>query len=66
MFCYTGWMNKYPLYVYVIGAILVWTVLLGYVRFYYAAHFMGALALCAMFFVGMLAMYIAVHVYRWK
>ncbi len=55
-----------PLYVYVISVIVVWAALLGYVWFRYTSHFTGALALCGMFFVGMLAMYIAVHVYKWR
>ncbi len=59
-------MNKRPLYVYIIAVMVVWAALLGYVWFRYALHFTGALALCGMFFMGMLAMYIAVHVYRWK
>ena len=59
-------MNKRPLYVYVIGVLIVWVVLLSYVWFRYAPHFTGAVALCAMFLMGMLAMYIAVHIYRWK
>jgi len=59
-------MNKRPLYIYVIGVLVVWAVLLGYVWLRYTSHFTGALALCMMFLVGMLAMYIAVHIYRWK
>jgi hypothetical protein len=31
-----------------------------------APRFHDALGVCAGFFIGMLAMYIAAHVYRWK
>jgi hypothetical protein len=59
--------NKKPLYVYVIAVAVVWAILLsvawslGSGRFHtYAAP------VCAGFFLGMLAMYIAVHLYKWK
>jgi hypothetical protein len=58
--------NKRPLYIYVIGVAVVWAILLCIVWFQYASHFAGALSLCAMFLLGMLAMYIAVHLYKWK
>ena len=57
--------NRFPLIVYVIGVAIAWAVVLG------LAWFMGAPArfntfalLCLGFALGMLAMYIAVHVYR--
>jgi hypothetical protein len=59
-------MQKYPLYTYVIGVVVVWAIILGIVWLRYAPHFTGALSLCAMFLLGMLAMYIAVHLYKWK
>jgi hypothetical protein len=59
-------MNKRPLYMYVIACVIVWAVLLGGVRFWATSHFHDACAVCGGFFIGMLAMYIAVHVYRWE
>ncbi len=59
-------MNKRPLYVYVLACIVVWVVLLYGVWMWGAPRFHDALGVCAGFFIGMLAMYIAAHVYRWK
>ena len=59
-------MQKYPLYIYILGVLVVWAGLLGYVWLVYTPHFIGALDLCAMFLAGMLAMYIAMHMYRWR
>jgi hypothetical protein len=62
-----GSMNKRPLYVYIIGVAVVWLAILCAAWFLAGGvHFSGALALCFMFGLGMLAMYIAVHIYRWK
>jgi hypothetical protein len=59
-------MNKRPLYVYVIACVIVWALLLGSVWLWAMPHFHDARAVCGGFFIGMLAMYIAAHVYRWK
>jgi hypothetical protein len=59
-------MNKRPLYVYVIATAIVWALLLGGVWFLATPRFHDILTVCGGFFIGMLAMYIAVHVYRWK
>ena len=64
--CYTKGMNhKLPLAVYVIGVIVAWAIVLC------VAWFVGGQAdvrtfgfVCAGFLLGMLAMYIAVHLYR--
>lgn len=60
-------MNKRPLYVYVIGVAVVWAVILtcswyGIIWI----PFNEVAAVGAGFALGMLAMYIAVHIYRWK
>jgi len=64
---YYGHMNKPPLYIYVIALAVVWTIILG------TTWFLGNVAVFHTFSVffggfalGMLAMYIAVHIYRWK
>jgi hypothetical protein len=54
-----------PLSRYVIAVAVVWAVLLCV--FWFAkdgAHFKLVAAFCAGFFAGMLAMYIALHVYK--
>jgi hypothetical protein len=60
-------MKKYPLWLYVIGVIVVLVVvnciswfLGGEARLHTVEIFSGG------FLLGMLAMYIAVHLYRWK
>lgn len=60
-------MNKRPLYVYVIGVVVVWAVILTSSWFGFIwTPFKEVAAVCAGFALGMLAMYIAVHLYRWK
>lgn len=60
-------MNKYPLYVYVIGVVVVWAIILGLSWFGIIwTPFDKVVSVCAGFALGMLAMYIAVHLYRWK
>ena len=59
-------MQKRPLYVYVIGAAIVWAFVFCVVRFLDPARFPVVAPICSGFFLGMLAMYIAVHFYRWK
>lgn len=60
-------MNKRPLYVYVIAVAIVWAIILAcswagiiWVPFH------DVVTVCAGFALGMLAMYIAVHLYKWK
>jgi 4-hydroxybenzoate polyprenyltransferase len=60
-------MKKYPLGLYIVGVIVVLAII------NYIAWSVGGEAklksfelLSAGFLLGMLAMYIAVHVYRWK
>ncbi len=60
-------MKKYPLKVYVISVIIVLiilNILVWYLRG--SAESMIVMVFSAGFLLGMLAMYIAVHVYRWK
>ncbi len=60
-------MNKFPLYVYVIGVAVVWAIILGLSWFGIIwTPFDKAVSVCAGFALGMLAMYIAVHLYTWK
>jgi hypothetical protein len=60
-------MNKHPLYMYVIGVAVVWAVILGVMWFLGdMARFRTFASVCGGFALGMLAMYIAVHVYAWK
>ncbi len=59
--------NKRPLYVYVIAVAVVWAIILG--TMWALGHtdtFYSAVSVCGGFALGMLAMYIAVHIYRWK
>ena len=59
-------MNKRPLYVYVIAVAVVWAFILGLAWFAVIPTAFTQLAvLCAGFALGMLAMYIAVHLYTW-
>lgn len=50
-------MKQYPLWVYVIGVLVVLTLI---------NLFAHLLLFSAGFLLGMLAMYIAVHLYKWK
>ena len=60
-------MNKYPLYVYVIGVAVVWAIILTLSWFGVIWEpFHDVVTVCAGFALGMLAMYIAVHLYTWK
>jgi hypothetical protein len=60
-------MNKRPLYVYVIGVIVVWAIILTLSWFGIIwTPFNEVATVCAGFALGMLAMYIAVHLYKWK
>lgn len=60
-------MQKRPLYIYVIGVAAVWAVILGLSWFTVIPTPFNELAVaCAGFALGMLAMYIAVHLYTWE
>jgi peptidoglycan/LPS O-acetylase OafA/YrhL len=57
--------NRFPLIVYVIGVAVVWAVILGVMWFLGdIAHFQTFALVCLGFALGMLAMYIAMHVYK--
>jgi hypothetical protein len=57
--------NRYPLFVYVIGVAIAWAIVLFAARLTGGPAAFNTLALvCLGFAVGMLAMYIAVHVYK--
>jgi len=57
--------KRMPLIVYVIGVTVVWAVILGVVWFIGdPARFSTLVYVCLGFALGMLAMYIAVHVYK--
>ena len=57
--------KRLPLIVYVIGVAVVWAVLLGVMWFLGdIARFQTFALVCLGFALGMLAMYIAMHVYK--
>jgi hypothetical protein len=57
--------KRFPLFVYVVGVAVAWTVVLGIAWFTGGPTRFNTFALvCFGFALGMLAMYIAVHVYR--
>ncbi len=60
-------MKKYPLGLYVIGVIIV-LVFINYIAWFVGgeARLKSVELFSIGFLLGMLAMYIAVHVYRWK
>jgi hypothetical protein len=60
-------MHTRPLYIYVIGVAVVWAILLTFSWFGDIwKPFHNAISVCGGFWIGMLAMYIAVHLYKWK
>jgi hypothetical protein len=60
-------MKKYPLTVYVTGVAIVWAILLGISWLIGGSERFTTFALvCLGFALGMLAMYIAVHIYRYR
>jgi len=59
-------MHQQPLYLYVIAVAVVWAVILVAMWFVNPAKFATFALICGGFALGMLAMYIAVHLYRWK
>ncbi len=58
--------NQHPLYLYVIAVAAVWAIILGVTWSLAPATFNKLSILCGGFALGMVAMYIAVHVYSWK
>lgn len=60
-------MKKYPLGLYVVGVIVALAII-NYIAWSVggAARLKSFELLSAGFLLGMLAMYIAVHIYRWK
>ena len=57
--------NRFPLIIYVIGVAVVWAVILGAMWFLGdIARFQTFALICLGFALGMIAMYIAVHVYK--
>jgi hypothetical protein len=59
-------MHKQPLYMYVIAVAVVWSVILVATWFVNPEKFATFAKVCGGFALGMLAMYIAVHLYTWK
>lgn len=60
-------MKKRPLYLYVIGVAVVWAIILTLSWFGIIwKPFHDVVTVCAGFALGMLAMYIAVHLYNWR
>lgn len=60
-------MEPKPLHVYVVSVCVAWAVVLFFGALYDGGAYFKTLAkLCEGFGVGMLAMYIAMHIYRWK
>jgi hypothetical protein len=60
-------MKKYPLSLYVVGVIIV-LVIVNYLSWFVGgeARLKSFELFSSGFLLGMLAMYIAVHIYRWK
>ena len=57
--------NRLPLIVYIIGVAIAWAIVLGLAWFIGGpARFNTLVLVCLGFWLGMLAMYIAVHVYK--
>jgi fatty acid desaturase len=55
-----------PLWHYVIAVAVVWAMILGGMWIWNRARFHDFALVCGGFFLGMLAMYIAVHLYQSK
>jgi hypothetical protein len=59
--------KKYPLWLYVIGVVIVLAIINCIARFVGGEAKFGAIEIFSLgFLMGMLAMYVAVHVYKWK
>ena len=57
--------KRFPLIIYVIGVAVIWVVILGVMWFLGdVARFQTFALVCLGFGLGMIAMYIAVHVYK--
>lgn len=60
-------MKKYPLSLYVSSVVIVFTILNLAVWFIYGGTELKSVMTFSLgFLLGMLAMFIAVHIYRWK
>ena len=60
-------MQKRSLYIYVIAVAVVWAIILALSWFGIIwKPFHDVVTVCAGFALGMLAMYIAMHLYTWK
>ena len=57
--------SQRPLYVYVIAVAIVWAAILSGAWFL-ATHFKTLASVCGGFAIGMLAMYIAMRLYKWN
>jgi len=55
-----------PLYAYVLGACVVWAVILGAVWTWDSIHITNFIFLCAGFFLGMFVMYVDAHLCVWE
>ena len=56
-------MRWYRLKYFVFACVLVWLTILAIAWFIFPADFMGTLWLATFFFIGMLAMFLAQHIY---
>jgi hypothetical protein len=62
----TDSLTQKPLWHYVIAVLVAWSLILGGMWLWAPARLRDFALICGGLFIGMLAMYIAVHVYRWK
>jgi hypothetical protein len=58
--------KQHPLSQYVIAVLVVWAVILVGMWFFDRERFATFAHVCGGFLLGMCAMYIAMHLYRWK
>ena len=58
--------KQHPLSQYVIAVLIVWAVILAGVWVFDRERFETFAHVCGGFLLGMCAMYIAMHLYRWK
>jgi uncharacterized membrane protein len=59
-------MNAHPLWGYVVAVVVVMVVIVGVMHFFYPERQREVFWHCVSFLFGMLAMYIAVHIYSWR
>lgn len=64
--CYHNCMKKTSLAVYVIGVVIVITLVNFIIGYTNPSEVRSVMTFSLGFLLGMLAMYIAVHLYRWK